>query len=159
MTIKVTFPNELPDLLEINELHDYWQSIRGDQCVPDRRDFSPVSVKRHLPNLAVIEVHIDTKAFEVRLFGTALMEIFGEDRTGRTQDNLTGKSAEEAVKENALNLWQEVLTKTVREAAPVFFETPRLRTGYRHQTLKGICLPLTNGSSKIAQVLALMYVR
>lgn len=158
MTIKVTFLNDLPDLLEINELHDYWKTIRGDHCVPDRRDFSPVYVKRHLPNLAIIEVDIDTKAFEVRLFGTALMEIFGEDRTGRTQENLTDKAAEETVKENALNLWQEVLTKTVHEEAPVFFETPRLRAGYRHQSLKGICLPLTNGSSKITQVLALMYV-
>ena len=157
MTVKVTFLENLPDHPEICELHDYWKAICGDNAVPDRKDFSPVSVKKHLPHLAILEVDIATEAFEVRLFGTALMELFGEDRTGRTQDNLTDKYAEAAVEKNAVHSWQAVLTKTVRDEAPVFFETPRLRAGYRHQLIRGICLPLTNGSQKITQVLALVY--
>ncbi len=159
MTVKVTFLENLPDLAEISELHDYWKSICGDNAVPDRKDFSPVAVKKHLPHLAILEVDIAAEAFEVRLFGTALMELFGEDRTGRTQDNLTDKYAEAAVEQNAIHSWQAVLTKTLQAEAPVFFETPRLRAGYRHQVLKGICLPLTNGSPKITQVIALMYAR
>lgn len=159
MTINISFLENLPDLPEISELHDYWKTICGDNSVPDRKDFSPVSVKKHLPHLAIIEVDIAAEAFEVRLFGTALMELFGEDRTGRTQDNLTNKYEEGALEQTALNLWQAVLTKTVRDEAPVFFESPRLRSGYHHQFVRGICLPLTNGSQKITQVLALMYAR
>lgn len=157
MTVTVTFLKTLPDHPEISELHDYWKTICGNSAVPDRKDFSPVSVKKHLPNLAIVEVDVAAASFEVRLFGTALMELFGEDRTGRTQDNLTNKYEEGAIEQDALSLWQEVLMKTVREEAPVFFETPRLRAGYRHQILRGICLPLTNGSPRVTQVLALMY--
>ncbi|MBL4787509.1 MAG: PAS domain-containing protein, partial [Kordiimonadaceae bacterium] len=101
MTVTVTFLENLPDIAEISELHDYWKTICGDNAVPDRKDFSPVSVKKHLPNLAILEVDIAAEAFEVRLFGTALMELFGEDRTGRTQDNLTDKYEEGALEQNA----------------------------------------------------------
>ena len=152
-----TFLETLPDALEINEIHNYWKTICGDHSVPDRQAFSPVAVKKHLPNIAIIDVDITAETFEVRLFGTALMELFGEDRTGRTQDDLTQKYADGAMEHIVLDRWQEVLTKTVHDKKPIFFRTPRLRAGYRHQSLQGIGLPLTNGSSEVTQVLAVVY--
>ena len=153
------FLDNLPDSPEINELHAYWMNICGDRSVPDRQDFSPVAIKKHLANIAIVEVDIAAEAFEVRLFGTALMDLFGEDRTGRTQKNLTDKYSEKSIEDTAIQRWQELLTKTVQERKPVFFQSPRMRAGYHHQSLKGICLPLTNGKAEITQVLAFVQVR
>lgn len=154
-----TFLDKLPDAPKINELHAYWKSICGEHSIPDRKDFSPVAIKKHLANIAILEVDLTSEAFEIRLFGTALMEMFGEDRTGRTQSNLTHIHSDAEVERLALARWQEVLRKTVEKKEPIFFQSPRLRTGYRHQFLEGVCLPLTNGTTQITQVLALIYAR
>jgi hypothetical protein len=63
-------------------LLDAWLAWRGDRLLPRHSDLDPVSIKRILPHIGVIDVRAkDTALF--RLAGSGLRDIFGFDPTGR----------------------------------------------------------------------------
>ena len=64
----------------------YWASKRGHRSMPRRRDIDPAEIARLLPNLQLIDVQGDR--FRYRLVGTALVEAFGHDYTGKYPDDL-----------------------------------------------------------------------
>ena len=55
--------------------------------MPSRRDIDPVEVPTLLPNLQLIEIHAGGR-FRYRLIGTAMVEAFGRDYTGRYWDEM-----------------------------------------------------------------------
>jgi hypothetical protein len=59
----------------------YWVRKRGDRSMPRRRDIDPAEITRLLPNLQLIDV--DGDRYRYRLVGTALVEAFGRDYTGK----------------------------------------------------------------------------
>jgi len=72
-----------PDLEcpENRELLAHWEELRGDAPVPQRSQFNPMNLPRHLPNLIVLEPDIPAKA-QIRIFGTELTRRLGLDLTG-----------------------------------------------------------------------------
>jgi hypothetical protein len=67
----------------------YWIDKRGDRLLPGRRDIDPVEIPRKiLPNLQIIEVVDGGARFRYRLIGTATVEAYGEDFTGRYADEM-----------------------------------------------------------------------
>lgn len=78
----------LIDLADISEpalcgLYAYWDALRGRGLPPRRADIDPLDMRAFLPHVFLTETadHIDD--FRFRLYGTAVVEGFGEDRTGR----------------------------------------------------------------------------
>lgn len=59
----------------------YWTAKRGRRSMPRRRDIDPAEIPRLLPNLQIVDVLDDH--FRYRLVGTALVEAFGRDYTGK----------------------------------------------------------------------------
>lgn len=61
---------------------EYWSSLPKDGLVPRRSDFDPTAVPDLLPRMIMHEM-VDRKRLHLRLVGTALVERYGMDITGR----------------------------------------------------------------------------
>jgi len=67
----------------------YWIAQRGNRLMPSRRDIDPVGIPRKiLPNLQLLDVIDGGARFRYRLLGTAIVEAYGEDFTGRYPDEM-----------------------------------------------------------------------
>jgi hypothetical protein len=78
-----------PELSEprLRALYDYWNHKCRDRSMPARADLDPVEMRPWLGNLALIDVTAD-RGFVYRLYGTAFVDSFGVDMTGRGIDEL-----------------------------------------------------------------------
>jgi hypothetical protein len=67
----------------------YWLQKRGSRSMPRRRDLNPTEIPtRVLPNLQVIDVIDGGARFRYRLVGTALVDAYGRDFTGKCPNEL-----------------------------------------------------------------------
>jgi len=67
----------------------YWIEKRGNRLMPSRRDIDPTEIPRKtLRNLQIIDVVDDGARYRYRLIGTATVEAYGEDFTGRYTDEM-----------------------------------------------------------------------
>jgi hypothetical protein len=62
-------------------LWTYWSSIRNGDVVPNRRDFDPMAIAKHLPLVSLVERETAT-VWRIRLVGTQIVNRSGE-LTGR----------------------------------------------------------------------------
>jgi hypothetical protein len=71
-------------------LYRYWDERRGTRRWPSRSDIDPLDLKPLLGRLVLLETVRDGDApprFRYRLFGTAFVDWFGFDMTGRMIDD------------------------------------------------------------------------
>lgn len=74
---------------EQRTLYDYWVKCRGTRTMPARRDIEPGGFRRHLSFVSLIDVETDPqKRFRVRLAGSGLREIYGQELTGKYLDQI-----------------------------------------------------------------------
>ena len=67
----------------------FWVRKRGTRSMPSKRDMDPTEIPpEHLPNLQIIDVLDGGKSFRYRLVGTALVQAYGEDYTGKYSNEL-----------------------------------------------------------------------
>lgn len=67
----------------------YWNQKRGSgRTMPSRRDIDPIEVPQFLPHLQLTEVTDCGERFRYRLVGTAIIEAFGTEVTGKYVDEL-----------------------------------------------------------------------
>ena len=67
----------------------FWVRKRGARSMPSKRDMDPTEIPpKHLPNLQIIDVLDGGKSFRFRLVGTALVQAYGKDYTGKLTDEL-----------------------------------------------------------------------
>lgn len=83
---------------ELNEIHDYWTTKRGQRRMPSRRDIDPTEIPRLLSNLMLIDVSRDPFRFGYRLIGTNVVDATGENRTGKCFDAVDFFAANPTVK-------------------------------------------------------------
>lgn len=71
----------------IREIFEYWDSQRGSRTMPERSDFDPLHIPRHLPGVLFIEVEgIDENGigiYRYRVVGTTEVENRGHNPTGK----------------------------------------------------------------------------
>ncbi len=72
---------------KIREVFTYWDTLRGSRPMPERADFDPVHIPRHLPGILFIEVEgIDENGigiYRYRVVGTTEVENRGHNPTGK----------------------------------------------------------------------------
>jgi CheY-like chemotaxis protein len=75
----------------LRRLHRYWLGKREGRPWPARRAIDPADLKDILPNLAIIEVvgGAEQLRFRYRLAGTALVQAYGLNLTGKFVDEIT----------------------------------------------------------------------
>jgi hypothetical protein len=81
---EVSEPSHTP----LRNLSSYWHSKKGTGIAPPRSAIKPEEIRAALPNIALLDVVGDQPRFRVRLFGTGLVDAYGEDITGRFLDEV-----------------------------------------------------------------------
>tara|TARA_E500000305_G_scaffold106499_1_gene105217 strand:- start:232 stop:777 length:546 start_codon:yes stop_codon:yes gene_type:complete len=137
-------------------LFKYWTSKRGDAETPLRSTIDPVEMPRLLPMISLLEVESPQPVrFRVRLFGTSVADIVGEDRTGRYLDDF-GKDLGTNVRKEIIGRWQQTCQAVYDEGRPLFVSGLRRTPQKEHQTVHAAALPLTKGSGSVDYVLGLL---
>ncbi len=67
---------------EAKTLAEYWRRLQGGDVVPRRSDFDPAEIRSILPGIGIYEVK-SPETILIRLAGTSLVEIFGQEITGQ----------------------------------------------------------------------------
>jgi len=74
---------------DLTRFYDLWVSLRGDRPMPSRKDLDPLHIpSEFLPNLMLIDVLREPRRYRYRLIGTHVVTASGEDRTGKTFENV-----------------------------------------------------------------------
>jgi hypothetical protein len=127
----------------------YWVRKRGPRAMPRKADIDPLEVPaKLLPNLQVIEVVDGGARFRYRLVGTASVQAYGKDYTGRhTDELLTG---------DRLRSLQSIYNTVCVLKVPVF-------TRNRYHTPKNvdvftcrIYMPLSNNATDVHHILGIL---
>lgn len=74
---------------KLQRLLRYWDDKRGDRPMPARRDIDPFDIPDLLPHVFLVDVSYDPPVFRIRLAGTEVNRLLGEEVTGKTTDELT----------------------------------------------------------------------
>src|SRR4030095_6769066 len=75
-----------PDLVRF---YDYWLTLCGSRPMPSRRDIDPLQIPPvYRPDSMLIEISHQPRRYRYRLVGTHVVTASGEDRTGRSFDDV-----------------------------------------------------------------------
>ncbi|HXC28690.1 MAG TPA: PAS domain-containing protein [Stellaceae bacterium] len=100
----------------------YWTGKRSGRSMPRKRDIDPIEIPpKILPNLQIIDAIDGGARFRYRLIGTALVEAYGRDFSGRIVDEL--------FPDGRLDFVQSLYRSVCTSKAPIFsrnkYHTPR----------------------------------
>jgi hypothetical protein len=126
-----------------SELLAYWTSLKGGRSMPSRADIDPVEIKRHLPQISLIDVA--PGSFRSRLAGTGLFSVYGQEITGLdVSDVFTG---------DELTYWQGELTKVVNGAKPSVGLQDMAWRGHPSLSILWLRLPLSSNGKDVDMIL------
>ncbi|HYB11754.1 MAG TPA: PAS domain-containing protein [Alphaproteobacteria bacterium] len=70
----------------LHALYRYWGSIHRPVGLPSRQDIDPTAIPALLPRIWILDVQPEPFRLRHRLVGTRIVELVGEDFTGRWAD-------------------------------------------------------------------------
>ncbi|MFZ2468952.1 PAS domain-containing protein [Parvibaculum sedimenti] len=149
---------DTPDHPGVSALTDYWLAKRGPRTMPDRADISPAEIVKLLPNLIICDVLGDGEDFRTRLFGTALVLIVGEERTGKCLSEFGTRASVPTRPEIVQFRWLDVTRRAYALKEPVFVNGTMSSSDRSYLALHAVSMPLTAGGTSIAQMLGAMFV-
>lgn len=149
---------DAPTHLITRQLFDYWDGLReGDQDVPLIGNFDPLGIAEIMSHIVIADI-VDAEKFKyrVRLFGTSLSELAGEDRTGKMLDDFRFGDQNATRLQTMFNRWRLLLSKCIRSRAPNF--TTGLHSDAERQYLKvhTAVLPLADENGDITRCVGAM---
>ena len=120
------------------ELFSYWASRREGGRLPGRACIHPDHFKRHLPTVSLIDVEHEPLDYRLRLAGTGLYSVYGQE--------ITGRRLEEVYNSAAVDYWRAELDKVVEDRRPGVGVHNLSWRGAPHLSILWLRLPLaTNG--------------
>ncbi|MDP8917011.1 MAG: PAS domain-containing protein [Pseudomonadota bacterium] len=130
------------------ELFAYWATRRRRRGhLPARRHIHPADFKRHLPSISLINVIRDEDGrldYRMRLAGTGLYGVYGQE--------ITGKSLEEAYG-GAADYWRAELDKVVASRKPGAGVHSLAWRGLGHMSVVWLRLPLASNGREVDMIL------
>lgn len=138
------------------QLYDYWRGKAADRAMPDRTDIDPIEIPRLLPNILLVDSLTAEGDFRVRLFGSELAYLTGEERTGTGRTEI-GRNRAPELAQKTQERWKVVITRLVNEQAPLFLRTRMDYHADNHRVLHIAALPLSAGTPGVlAQGIGMM---
>ena len=133
---------------KVRALHDYWTAKRGERPIPRRADLDPIEIPTLLPNVFLIDVKGEAPQLLVyRVFGTALVDLFGFDFT--LQEVGKGTLPEHLPEMRAR------YARVIRERQP-FYHRTRMRDRLNDFTeVDRIILPLSQDGVRVNQMIGM----
>lgn len=78
-------------------LLDHWERLRGPRRFPARAQFDPMAMRKHLPNIFMLDV-LPGGTYRYRVVGSVISEFFGAGNpVGLTPEKVFGANAEVAL--------------------------------------------------------------
>ena len=131
-----------------SSFHALWQSKAGDRSHPAWSDFDFYDFRGWHGWVYVGEVTADRQDFRFRLFGSHIVDLLGDDYTGRLFSQIEeGSAAGKQVE-------MEMLPRQVDEGLLVHMEGPINWQGRHHQMMETLALPLSEDGGQTTHILA-----
>jgi hypothetical protein len=127
----------------------YWTEKRGGRPVPRKRDIDPIEIPRGvLPNLQLIDVIDGGARFRYRLIGTATVEAYGEDFTGRYPDEMFPAELRDFIH----GIYRQVCTGK----APLFLSNRYVTAKGLELASKRIYMPLSDDNDAVSHIFGVL---
>ena len=130
------------------ELFTYWATRRRRRGhLPARRHIHPQDFKRHLPSISLINVVRDEEGrvdYRLRLAGTGLYGVYGQEITGKTLEEAYGSAAD---------YWRGELDKVAGSKKPGAGVHSLSWRGLSHMSVVWLRLPLANNGRQVDMIL------
>lgn len=124
---------------------DYWQAKRAGRAMPQRRAIEPPELREVLPHLQITEVIGGGQRFRYRLVGTAIVEAFGAEFTGKHVDELVSGERDSFV--------HACYRAVCASRRPAFARSKYVTTRNVDLTANRILLPLSEDGEAVNQIL------
>jgi hypothetical protein len=133
---------------KIRALHAYWTRKRGERAMPRRADLDPIEIPTLLPHVFLIDVKREAPQLLIyRVFGTALVELFGFD--------FTAQEVGKGTLPEHLPEMRERYGRVIRERQPYYHRT-RLRDRLNDFTdVDRVILPLSVDGARVDQMIGM----
>jgi hypothetical protein len=137
----------------IREIFEYWDGLRRGRDMPQRRDFDPADVPRHLPGILLIDVEGITDDGAGETVGIYRYRVVGSQEVANRGHNPTGKLVVEGYfagsLEDALRSYE-----IVRRSKSFLYEPMQFVTD-DHLTIDeySILLPFSEDGETVSQIL------
>ena len=129
---------------EVKQLHDYLEELKGERPFAAKADLDPSRIKTLLPLLALMDISSSPLRVHYRLFGTYLVELYG---------NLTGtdlhlRQTDQRLIDDAYTNYQQLLT----ERQPIYGVTELEIARDKTRTFEWAFFPLSTDGTTITHV-------
>jgi hypothetical protein len=149
---------DTPEHPLVIEFFNYIDGKRGTRAMADRADIAPADLLRFLPNMIIAEAVNGGEDFRTRLFGTALVELLGEERTGKLLSEFAEEGAIAKDKKAVQRRWLYITRQAFISRKPVFAKVPFAASDRLYLVGHTISVPLTAGGTEPVQVVGAMFV-
>jgi len=136
-----------PSHKSLKDLYAYWLSKKGASPAPPRSAIKPEEMVPLLPNIALADVIGEPPRFRFRVFGTRLVDAYGQDLTGKFTDEIDLGSA--ALTTDIM----AACTKMVRECRAQVVRVQFEKHDGRHLEYERIGLPLSDDGVSVNMLL------
>lgn len=143
---------------DVVRLTEYWHQKRGTRAMPDRSDIIPGDIVGLLPNLVIYDVIEGGNDYRVRIFGTALVDLVGEERTGMLVSEFGAKCVPPTDASAVRHRWLAGMTAAFATGQPAFVTGLMSSSRRPYIVWHGASCPLSDGSGKITQIIGIMTV-
>jgi len=127
----------------------YWLDKRGSRAMPRKADIDPTEIApKILPNLVIIQVVDGGARFRYRLVGTALVDAYGKDFSGRHADEL--------FPDDQLNFVQSSYRTVCASKLPLFSHNRYFRLKDTDLFSIRIYMPLSDDNQDVHHILGVM---
>lgn len=125
----------------LRRLYEYWDEKRGSRRAPARADINPTEIPELLGYVNIFEVQDVPRDFKVRLNGSEVTRMLGQEITGKwCSDVFSGEDAERC--NQAFNI-------CVDEWTPAIVETTLAFCGRPHAAQTFVALPLSADGQRV----------
>ena len=138
------------------KLAAYWQEKCQGRARPERGDIVPREIIQLLPNTVIYDVLDDGADFRVRVFGTALVELVGEERTGMRVSEFGRHCNPPTNAEAVRRRWMDSMSTAYETEAPAFVTGFMSSSRRSFIAFHGVSCPLGNENGKPKHMLGLM---
>lgn len=128
----------------------YWASKCAGRAIPARTDIVPSEIARLLPHIFICETLVEGE-YRFRIFGTALVDLFGREMTGKRLIDLGTDSLVVTDAAAASRRWRAIMDRTRDIAAPVFASGRLVNTIHRTLEWHSFSAPLAVDGADNAQ--------
>jgi hypothetical protein len=126
---------------------DYWDGKRGAREMPGRPDIDPAEILQLLPHISLIDVIDGGARFRFRLMGTAVVEGFNRNHTGRYLDEVD-------ISQFAREALHAQYHAVLRKRRPIYLRNVFVLLSGAKALTRRVLAPLSSGGAAVDMIIS-----